>query len=83
MATWLTSAPHPQHRAEDDATRPRSAAAPDGDNLSAIVVRWGPETLTDEPATHDRPKRWAWANSQTRDRPHDDADRAPRARSAT
>jgi hypothetical protein len=24
---------------------------PDGDNLSAIVVRWGPETLTDEPST--------------------------------
>jgi hypothetical protein len=23
----------------------------DGDNLSAIVVRWGPETLTDEPST--------------------------------
>ena len=23
----------------------------DGDNLSAIVVRWGPETLTDEPTT--------------------------------
>jgi serine/threonine protein phosphatase PrpC len=24
---------------------------PDGDNLSAIVVRWGPETLTDEQST--------------------------------
>lgn len=24
---------------------------PDGDNLSAIVVRWGPETLTEEPST--------------------------------
>jgi hypothetical protein len=24
---------------------------PDGDNLSVIVVRWGPETLTDEPST--------------------------------
>jgi PPM family protein phosphatase len=24
---------------------------PDGDNLSTIVVRWGPETLTDEPST--------------------------------
>ena len=23
----------------------------DGDNLSAIVVRWGPETLADEPTT--------------------------------
>jgi hypothetical protein len=23
----------------------------DGDNLSAIVVRWGPETLVDEPTT--------------------------------
>ena len=24
---------------------------PDGDNLSSIVVRWGPETLTDETST--------------------------------
>ena len=24
---------------------------PDGDNLSAIIVRWGPETLTDETQT--------------------------------
>jgi serine/threonine protein phosphatase PrpC len=24
---------------------------PEGDNLSVIVVRWGPETLTDEPST--------------------------------
>jgi len=23
----------------------------DGDNLSLIIVRWGPETLTDEPTT--------------------------------
>ena len=26
-------------------------SGPDGDNLSAIVVRWGPETLVDEPST--------------------------------
>ena len=24
---------------------------PEGDNLSVIVVRWGPETLADEPTT--------------------------------
>ena len=24
---------------------------PDGDNLSLIVVRWGPETLADEPSS--------------------------------
>jgi hypothetical protein len=24
---------------------------PEGDNLSIVVVRWGPETLTDEPTT--------------------------------
>jgi hypothetical protein len=26
-------------------------SGPDGDNLSAIVVRWGPETALDEPST--------------------------------
>ncbi len=26
-------------------------AGQDGDNLSAIVMRWGPETLVDEPTT--------------------------------
>ena len=25
----------------------------DGDNVSAIIVRWGPETLADEPTTTD------------------------------
>jgi hypothetical protein len=24
---------------------------PEGDNLSAIIVRWGPETLADQPST--------------------------------
>jgi serine/threonine protein phosphatase PrpC len=50
IATWLTSTPilktAPQMMREAE-----SARRPDGDNLSAIVVRWGPETLTDEPST--------------------------------
>jgi len=50
IATWLTStpilktAPHLMREAEK-----RGGA--DGDNLSAIVVRWGPEKLVDEPST--------------------------------
>jgi serine/threonine protein phosphatase PrpC len=50
IATHLTSTPilktAPQMLREAEA---RGGA--DGDNLSAIVVRWGPETLTDEPST--------------------------------
>ena len=50
MATWLTSTPilktAPQMMREGE-----KRGGPDGDNLSAIVVRWGPETLTDEPST--------------------------------
>ena len=49
-ATWLTSTPilktAPQMMREAE-----KRGGPDGDNLSAIVVRWGPETLTDEPST--------------------------------
>ena len=47
MATWLTSAPilNTAPKMMDQAEK---RAGPDGDNLSAIVVRWGPETLTDE-----------------------------------
>jgi hypothetical protein len=26
---------------------------PEGDNVSAIIVRWGPETIADEPTTTD------------------------------
>ena len=50
MSTWLTSTPilktAPQMMQEGE-----KRGGPDGDNLSAIVVRWGPETLTDEPST--------------------------------
>ncbi len=50
IATWLTSTPilttAPQMLREGE-----KRGGPDGDNLSAIIVRWGPETLTDEPST--------------------------------
>jgi serine/threonine protein phosphatase PrpC len=50
MADTLTSTPilktAPQMMREAE-----QRGGPDGDNLSAIVVRWGPETLTDEPST--------------------------------
>jgi len=50
MATLLTSTPilktAPQMLREAE-----RRGGPEGDNLSAIVVRWGPETLTDEPST--------------------------------
>ncbi|MET0203471.1 MAG: PP2C family serine/threonine-protein phosphatase [Casimicrobiaceae bacterium] len=48
MATWLTSAPilNTAPKMMDQAER---QGGTDGDNLSAIVVRWGPETLTDDP----------------------------------
>ena len=50
IAHWLTSqpilkaAPAMMREAE-------KRGGPDGDNLSLICVRWGPETLTDEPST--------------------------------
>ena len=47
MATYLTSTPilktGPQMMREAE-----KRGGPDGDNLSAIIVRWGPETLTTE-----------------------------------
>ena len=50
MSTMLTSTPilttAPQIMREAE----RRAGA-EGDNLSAIIVRWGPETLVDEPST--------------------------------
>ncbi len=48
MATWLTSAPilNTAPKMMDQAEKQGGS---DGDNLSAIVVRWGPETLTDDP----------------------------------
>lgn len=52
MATMLTSTPilttAPQILREAE----RRGGA-DGDNVSAIIVRWGPETLADEPTTTD------------------------------
>ena len=50
LATMLTSTPiltvGPRIMREAEAR-----GGPDGDNVSAIVVRWGPETLTDELST--------------------------------
>jgi len=50
ISTWLTSTPiltaAPQMMREGE-----KRGGLDGDNLSAIVVRWGPETLTDEQTT--------------------------------
>ncbi len=50
IADWLTSTPilttAPQMMREGE-----KRGGLDGDNLSAIVVRWGPETLTDEQST--------------------------------
>ena len=50
IATWLTSTPilttAPQMMREGE-----KRGGADGDNLSTIVVRWGPETLTDEQTT--------------------------------
>ena len=50
IATWLTSTPilttAPQMMREGE-----KRGGADGDNLSAIVVRWGPGTLTDEQTT--------------------------------
>jgi serine/threonine protein phosphatase PrpC len=50
LATWLTSTPilksAPQMMRDAE-----KRGGPDGDNLSAIVVRWGPETATEGPST--------------------------------
>lgn len=50
IATWLTSTPilttAPKMMREGE-----KRGGTEGDNLSAIVVRWGPETLTDEQTT--------------------------------
>ena len=47
LANYLTSQPilktGPQMMREAE-----KRGGPDGDNLSTIIVRWGPETLTDE-----------------------------------
>ncbi len=50
LATWLTSAPilNTAPKMMDQAEK---RAGPDGDNLSAIVVRWGPELTDDAQST--------------------------------
>jgi serine/threonine protein phosphatase PrpC len=50
IATWLTSAPILKAGPEMMREAERRSG-PDGDNLSAIVVRWGPETTLDDPST--------------------------------
>ncbi len=50
IATWLTSTPI-LRSAPLMLRDAEKRGGPDGDNLSAIVVRWGPETLTEEPST--------------------------------
>ena len=48
MATWLTSTPILK-AAPAMMREAERRAGTDGDNLSAIIVRWGPETRVDEP----------------------------------
>ena len=50
IATWLTSTPILK-AAPEMMREAERRGGPDGDNLSAIVVRWGPETQVDEPST--------------------------------
>jgi len=50
IATWLTSTPILRTGPEMMREAERRGG-PDGDNLSAIVVRWGPENQVDEPST--------------------------------
>jgi hypothetical protein len=50
IATWLTAQPILQS-APQMMREAESRAGADGDNLSVVVVRWGPEALPDEPST--------------------------------
>jgi len=50
IASWLTSGPILQTAPEMMREVEKRGGA-DGDNLSAIIVRWGPEVLPDEPST--------------------------------
>ena len=50
IGTWLTGAPILK-TAPDMMREAERRAGPDGDNLSAIIVRWGPESMADEPLT--------------------------------
>jgi serine/threonine protein phosphatase PrpC len=50
IATWITSTPILQTGPQLMRDAEKRGGA-DGDNLSAIVVRWGPETSADEPST--------------------------------
>ncbi len=50
IATWLTSTPILQTAPQMMREAERRGGA-EGDNLSAIVVRWGPEAIPEEPST--------------------------------
>jgi PPM family protein phosphatase len=50
IASWLTSTPILK-AAPEMMREAERRGGDDGDNLSAIVMRWGPETLVDEPST--------------------------------
>jgi serine/threonine protein phosphatase PrpC len=50
IGTWLTGAPILK-AAPEMMREAERRAGDDGDNLSAIIVRWGPETAADEPLT--------------------------------
>jgi len=50
IARWLTSMPILQ-TAPEMMREAENRGGPEGDNLSAIIVRWGPESLLDEPST--------------------------------
>ena len=50
IATWLTSTPILK-AAPEMMREAERRGGPDGDNLSAIIVRWGPESAADEPST--------------------------------
>ncbi len=50
IASWLASTPILK-AAPEMLREAEKRGGPDGDNLSAIVMRWGPETLVDEPTT--------------------------------
>ncbi len=49
IATWLTSTPILK-TAPEMMREAERRGGPDGDNLSSIIVRWGPETQVDEPS---------------------------------
>ncbi len=50
LATWLTSTPI-LHTAPQMMKEAEKRGGAEGDNLSSIIVRWGPEATTEGPAT--------------------------------